>query len=156
MNCIRTFTPANSSTICALQFIGCDWAQILLLCPKTDMHCALLLVVLGGSALTIVAIGGSKPATRFGVLAEGISVFIRRTLFASRSMFPSDNCLLGRNSHLMNHWGFDSEGLWLWGNHFGWRSPWWREACHALFSGVSWHLSYTWGKLEQTLVIVPV
>jgi len=67
------------------------------------MHCALLLVVLGGSALTIVAIGGSKPATRFGVLAEGISVFIRRTLFASRSMFPSDNCLLGRNSHLMNH-----------------------------------------------------
>jgi hypothetical protein len=113
MNCIKTFTPTNSSTICALQFVGCDWAQILLLWPKTNMHCVLSLLVLGGSALTIVAIGGGKPVTRFGVLAEGISVFIRRTLFASRSMFPSDYCLLGRNFHLM-HWGFDSEGLWLW------------------------------------------
>ena len=37
-----------------------------------------------------VAIGGSKPLTRFGVLTEGISVFIRRTLFACKGMFPSD------------------------------------------------------------------
>ena len=66
------------------------------------MHCALSLV-LGGSALTIVTIGGSKPVTRFGVLAQGIGVFIQRTLFASRSMLPSHNCLLGRNFHLMNH-----------------------------------------------------
>jgi hypothetical protein len=63
------------------------------------MHCALSLVVLGGSTLTIAAVGGSKHVTRFGVLAEGISVFIQRTLFASRNMFPSDNCLLGRNFH---------------------------------------------------------
>ena len=67
------------------------------------MHCALSLAVLGGSALTIVAIGGSKPMTIFGVLAEGISVLIRRSLFASRNMFPPDNCLLGRKFHLMNH-----------------------------------------------------
>jgi len=119
MNCIRTFTATNSSAICALQFVGCDWAQILLLCPKTHIHCALSLIVFGGIALTIVAICGTKPVTRFGVLAEDISVFIRRSLFASRSMFPSDNCLLGRNFHLMNHWGFGSEGLWLWR-----ASPW--------------------------------
>jgi hypothetical protein len=114
MNCIRTFTPTNCSAIFTLQFIDCDWAQFLLLCPKTDMHCALSLIVLGGSALTIVTIGDSKPVTRFGVLAEGIDVFIWRNFFAGISTFPSGICLFGRNFHLMDHWGFDSEGLWLW------------------------------------------
>jgi hypothetical protein len=149
MNCIRTFTPTNSSTICVLQLVGCDWAQILLLCPKTDVHCALSLV-LGGSALTIVAIGGRKPVNRFCVLAEDISVFIRRTLFASRSMFWEEISIAWIAEDL-NQRGCDYGG-----HHFGWRSPWWREAFHALFSGVPWHLSYIWGKLQQTLVIVPV
>lgn len=76
-----------------MQFVGCDRAQFLLLCPKTDMHFALSRVVLGGSTLTIVAIGGSKPVTVFGVLVEGIYAFTQRTFFfAGRSALTSGNC----------------------------------------------------------------
>ena len=109
-----TFTPTNSSAIFAVQFVGCDRAQFLLLCPKTDMHFALSPVVLGGSTLTIVAIGGSKPVIMFGVLGEGIYAFMQRTFFCWQECISIWQLFLGRNFHLMDSWGFDSEGLWLW------------------------------------------